>query len=140
MIQNPEPDGGVAVELTPIIDMVFLLLIFFLIATTFHQTEREMQIALPSAAAASPISTTLREIIVNVDAEGTVIVSGRRMEIDDLGALIAEAVERNPDQKVTVRGDRGTSYANIVRVLDACKGNGVREPYLDTVMTGAGGS
>ena len=58
----------------------------------------------------------------------------------DLGALIAEAVERNPDQKVTVRGDRGTSYANIVRVLDACKGNGVREPYLDTVMTGAGGS
>ncbi|MCP3903018.1 MAG: biopolymer transporter ExbD [Planctomycetes bacterium] len=139
MIQNPEPDAGVAVELTPIIDMVFLLLIFFLIATTFHQTEREMQIALPSAAAASPISTTLREIIVNVDAEGQVIVSGRRLEIDALSALISEAVDQNPDQKVTVRGDRGTSYANIVRVLDACKGSGVREPYLDTVTIGAGG-
>jgi len=140
MIQNPEPDSGVTVELTPIIDMVFLLLIFFLIATTFRQTEREMQIALPSAAAATPISSTLREIIVNVDVDGVVFVSGNKMEIDDLSSLINEAVGRNPDQKVTVRGDRGTSYANIVRVLDTCKSNGVREPYLDTAVTGAGGS
>ncbi|MCP3903014.1 MAG: biopolymer transporter ExbD [Planctomycetes bacterium] len=137
MIRNPEPENGVAVELTPIIDMVFLLLIFFLIATTFHQTEREMQIALPSAAAASPISTTLREIIINVDAEGNIVVSGRSVEPDALGAMITEAVANNPEQKVTVRGDRNTSYANIVRVLDVCKGSGIREPYLDTVVIGS---
>ena len=127
-------DSGVTIEMTPMIDMVFLLLIFFLVSTTFYQAEREMQIALPEASSAGPISATLREIIVNVDAEGQIIVSGAVLEPDDLRSMIAEAVESNPDQKVTVRGDRQTPYANVVRVLDICKGNGIQEPYLDTVL------
>jgi biopolymer transport protein ExbD len=134
MIQAPESEEAASIELAPIIDMVFLLLIFFLVATTFHQTEREMQIALPAAASAGPISTALREIVINVDAEGTIIVSGRPMEAESLLALIEEAVAGNPEQKVTVRGDRATVYANIVRVLDVCKTGGVQEPYLDTVI------
>ena len=125
-----------AIELTPIIDMVFLLLIFFLVATTFHQTEREMQVALPEAANAEPISMRLREIIVNVDEGGTIIVAGRTMTLDDLRTVIVEAVEGNPDQKVTVRGDRSVVYEAIVRVLDACLAGGVQEPFLDTVITG----
>ncbi|MDY7109836.1 MAG: biopolymer transporter ExbD [Planctomycetota bacterium] len=135
MIQANEPKNGIAIELTPLIDMVFLLLIFFLVATTFHQTEREMQIALPAAASAGPITTALREIVINVDQDGQIIVGGRRIEPDDLRALVTEAVAANPEQKVTVRGDRTTAYANIVRVLDICKGAGIQEPYLDTVIT-----
>jgi biopolymer transport protein ExbD len=135
MIRSDTGNRGASIEMTPIIDMVFLLLIFFLVATTFHQTEREMQVALPQAAFAGPISTSLREIIVNVDIDGNIIVSGRTISPQDLQALIEEAVAVNPEQKVTVRGDRRTAYANIVRVLDICKGSGVQEPYLDTVLT-----
>jgi biopolymer transport protein ExbD len=116
------------------IDMVFLLLIFFLVATTFHQTEREMQVALPEASAATPISAALREIIVNVLDDGTIIVSGQTYTPDALATLISDAVEVNPEQKVTVRGDRDTPYAFIVGALDACKVAGVQEPYLDTVI------
>ena len=137
MISVKEPKTGVAsIELTPIIDMVFLLLIFFLVATTFHQTEREMQIVLPASATAGPISSVLREIIINVDEEGEIIVSGINMTPEDLHNLIMEAVAGNPEQKVTVRGDRATAYANIVRVLDVCKSAGIQEPYLDTVIAG----
>jgi biopolymer transport protein ExbD len=134
MIDVNEDETTTTIELAPLIDMVFLLLIFFLIATTFHQAEREMQIALPAAASAGPISTTLREIVINVDEEGEIIVSGTRMTLDDLRALVSEAVEANPGQKVTIRGDRNTAYANVVRVLDVCKGAGIQEPYLDTVL------
>ena len=135
MIRSGEAEHrGVSVEMTPLIDMVFLLLVFFLVATTFHQTEREMQIALPHASFTGPISTALREIIINVDSDGEIIVSGRTIEPDDLRAMIERAVEANPDQKVTLRGDRTTAYANIVRVLDICKGAGVQEPYLDTIL------
>lgn len=123
-----------AIELTPLIDMVFLLLIFFLVATTFQQAEREMQIALPFAGSAGPISATLREIVINVDRDGAIIVGGRRLEPQDLRALVADAVEANPDQKVTVRGDRSTPYAGVVTVLDTCKAAGIQEPYLDTVL------
>jgi biopolymer transport protein ExbD len=130
-----ESDKEVTIEMMPLIDMVFLLLIFFLVATTFHQTEREMQIALPYASAAGPISANLREIIVNVDADGKIIVSGRQVEPDELRTMVKGAVAANPDQKVTLRGDKTTAYANIVRVLDICKASGIQEPYLDTVLT-----
>lgn len=135
ILQAKRPDNQIAVEITPLIDMVFLLLIFFLVATTFHQAEREMQIALPVASSAGPISATLREIVINIDAEGAIIVSGRPMEADDLRNLVSEAVAANPNQKVTVRGDRNTAYANVVSVLDVCKQAGIQEPYLDTVLT-----
>ncbi|RIK68042.1 MAG: biopolymer transporter ExbD [Planctomycetota bacterium] len=123
-------------DLTPMIDMMFLLLIFFLVATTFQQTEREMKIALPFAEAAGPISATLREIIVNVDAEGRIILAGRRVEPEDFRRTIQEAVAAHPEQKVSVRGDRSTDYGNVVRVLDICKAAGIQEPYLDTVLEG----
>ena len=128
-------DQELSLELTPLIDMVFLLLIFFLVATTFHQEEREMQIALPVATSAGPISALLQELVVNVDEEGHIIIGGRRVEPQSLRSMIAGAVELNPQQKVTVRGDRKTAYANIVTVLDICKGAGIQEPYLDTVLT-----
>ena len=134
MIRVKQAEETASIELTPIIDMVFLLLIFFLVATSFHQTEREMQIALPSAVSAEPISTALRELIVNVDAEGAIIVNGARLEPNGLREVIDRSVATNPDQKVTVRGDRSTAYENIVRVLDICKGAGIQEPYLDTVV------
>lgn len=133
-IRVKHDDHGAAVEMTPIIDMVFLLLIFFLVATTFHQSEREMKIALPVASSAEPISLSLRELVINVDETGAVHVSGRQVSHEDLAAIIAQAVAANAEQKVTVRGDRTTAYANVVRVLDICKASGIQEPYLDTVL------
>ena len=138
MIQVNDQDTAVSIDLTPIIDMVFLLLIFFLVATTFHQTEREMQIALPVASSAGPISTTLRELIINVDQDGSIIISGKTIDPEDLRIIISDAVALNPEQKITVRGDQNTAYSNIIRVLDICKGSGIQEPYLDTVPIGSG--
>lgn len=133
-IRSKNQDEGVAIEMTPIIDMVFLLLIFFLVATTFHQAEREMQIALPFAKASGPISAVLKEMIINVDATGQIFVGGRAVTQEQLGQLIADAVRQNPDQKVTVRGDRNATYAHVVAALDVCKANGIQEPFLDTVL------
>lgn len=134
LLSANESDSRVSIELMPLIDMVFLLLIFFLVATTFHQEEREIQVALPFANAAGPISANLREIIINVNQEGQIIVGGKAIEPDVLRELIEERVKVNPEQKVAVRGDRGTAYANVVRVLDICKAGGIQEPYLDTIL------
>ncbi|MGD8454070.1 MAG: biopolymer transporter ExbD [Phycisphaerae bacterium] len=134
LLQADEVESHPSIDLTPIIDMVFLLLIFFLVATTFHQEEREMQIALPEARAAGPISANLREIVINVDRDGRIILGGQAVEPEELRRMVTQRVEVNPEQKVAVRGDRGTVYANVVRVLDICKAAGIQEPYLDTVL------
>lgn len=129
-----EPEG-VSIDMTPVIDMVFMLLTFFLVATTFYQQEREMKIVLPAASSAVPVSAMLKELVVNVDERGGIILSGRTVDESALREAVAAAVRVNPEQKVTVRGDRRAAYEHVVRVLDICKGAGIQEPYLDTVAT-----
>jgi biopolymer transport protein ExbD len=133
IIRNSGPGSDLHVDFVPMVDVLFNLLVFFLLATSMAQAEREMSIALPHSASAGPISMAMREIIVNVHADGSAEVAGKPTTLDELGGLIRSAVQGNPDQKVSVRGDRNASYNSIAAVLDACKGAGVQQPYLDTI-------
>lgn len=135
LIEDRELEAGIHIDFVPMADVLFNLLIFFLLATTIAQVEREMRIALPFASSSGPISAALRELVVNVDADGKIHVSGRPIAAEELKTIVSEAVAVNPEQKVTIRGDRTIAYANIVVVLDICKGAGIQEPYLDTVLT-----
>ena len=135
MIRADEPDDNPAIELTPIIDMVFLLLIFFLVATTFQRAELEMSIALPETQSGGPITRALREIVVNITDNGTIVVSGAQVSPVDLESMIRTAIDVNPDQKVTVRGDRAVLYDSVIQVLDICRRAGIQEPYLDTILS-----
>lgn len=123
----------VGFDFTPIIDIVFNLLIFFLVATSFQQVEREAQIALPETVAAGPISASLREIVINVDRAGRMIVNGQPTDEARLAAMLTDAIKSNPGQKVNVRADRSTPYENVARALDICKRSGITEPYLESV-------
>lgn len=133
MIRNAEEASDLSIDFVPMVDVLFNLLIFFLLATSLQQTEREMKIALPQAAATGPISAALREIIVNIDAKGQTIVAGRVISGEDLAAMIRTAIAANPGQKVNIRGDRAAAYEHVARALDICKGAGVSEPYLETI-------
>jgi biopolymer transport protein ExbD len=132
-IRTREGDPSIHLDFVPMVDTLFNLVIFFLLATTIKQAEREMNIALPSAGASAPLTTALRELVVNVDAEGKIVVAGRMVEPEGLRDMIKDLVGSNSDQKVSVRADRTTAYANVVRALDMCKAGGVTEPYLDTI-------
>lgn len=133
LLKRQLQDSGPSIDLTPVIDIVFLLLIFFLVATTFAQQEREMKIQLPESASAGPISAVLREVVINVGEDGSVVVAGRAMSDDDLRSLIREALAGNPEQKISVRGDQAINYGRVAQVLDICKQEGVRDVALDTV-------
>lgn len=135
LVHDREMDSAIHIDFVPMVDVLFNLLIFFLLATTIAQVEREMKIALPFASASGPISAAVREFIVNVDDKGKMFVASREVDAQTLQAMVQEAVAANPEQKVTVRGDRSTAYANIVVVLDICKSSGIQEPYLDTVLS-----
>lgn len=133
LIKDEHTDGELHLDFVPLVDVLFNLLIFFLLATSIAQTEREMNIALPYASASVPIAVASREIIINVDAQGAVSIGGKETSEDELGALLRSAVTGNPDQKVSVRADRTTPYSNVARVLDLCKAAGIQQPYLATI-------
>jgi biopolymer transport protein ExbD len=134
LIKPHESEGGIHIDFVPMVDILFNLLVFFLLATSIKQAEREMQVALPVASSGAPISAMVKELIINVDAQGRMIIDGAPVDDPRLQQLLDSAVAVNPDQKVTIRGDKATPYAQIAHVLDLCKAAKVQEPYLDTVL------
>lgn len=116
MRMEPEP-----IQLAPLIDVVFLILIFFLVTSVFGVYESEMDITLPTAASATPLERTQGEIIINVRADGGIVVNDRVIAPEELDAVLKRVAEYFPGGAVIVRGDEQASLGNAVRVLDACR-------------------
>ncbi|MCU0721069.1 MAG: biopolymer transporter ExbD [Pirellula sp.] len=110
-----------SLNLTPLIDIVFLLLIFFLVATRFAQEDRELPVQLPSAANALPMTLEPNELVINVDESGTYIVQGAALDLVGVERVIRQAVADNPIQQVVViRGDKNVRLQAAVTLMDMC--------------------
>jgi len=134
-IHRPPQEVEVGISMTPIIDMVFLLLIFFLVATKFADIERDVRVKPPSSRHARPVTEVPQEIVVNVTRDGRFLVSGRERRIEDVDRILKTAVADNPQQAVVIRGDRSALLDHAVTVLDVCEKNGVKSTYLTTRKT-----
>ena len=111
----------VGFQLTPMIDVVFLLLCFFVTSQVFSQWESEIDIALPTAQTSQTPQRLPGEIIVNVDKQGATIVNGRRLDEDELGVMLKRLSALFPGQPVLIRADKSVAYEHVIRVLDQCR-------------------
>ncbi|QDV65683.1 ExbD/TolR family protein [Crateriforma conspicua] len=120
-------------SLTPLIDVVFLLLIFFLVTSEFEDEERRLDIVLPTATSATPMISRPREIIIDVDSSGQVFMRGEPTDLVNLEQLLIKAVADNPaDQSVVIRADREASFQPVVSVMDVCNSTGVADYSVTT--------
>jgi biopolymer transport protein ExbD len=108
-------------QVAPMIDVVFLLLCFFVTSQLFSQWETEIDITLPTAQTGQTPQRLPGEIIVNVLADGATVVSGQRLDEAGLGTLLKRLAELFPGQPVLLRADKATAYENVIRVLDLCR-------------------
>ena len=110
-----------ALSMTPLIDVVFLLLIFFLVASRLSQEDRELDIPLPSAANAMPMTAEPQEMIVNIDEHGAIFVDSQYLQQEQFEELLRSAVLNNPlGQSVIIRADRRVPVQTPVSVMDIC--------------------
>ena len=109
------------VPLTPMIDVVFLLLCFFVTSQIFAQWETEIDVALPTAATGGMPQRLPGEVIVNVRADGATVVNGQTLDDVQLRAMMDRLVDLFPGQPVLLRADKATAYEHVVRVLDTCR-------------------
>ena len=108
-------------SLTSMLDVIFLLLCFFVTVSVFSQWENEISIKLPSAETSDEPDRLPGEIIVNLAKDGSVIVNGKLLELADLQARLKKVAQFYPGQPVIIRADKELAYEKLVKVIDTCR-------------------
>jgi biopolymer transport protein ExbD len=107
-------------NLTPMIDIVFLLIIFFMVGTRFTEAEREFDIELPTVTDAQPLTTMPDEIVVSVTNDGRYLLRDEERTLEELKSALTAARENFADQAVLIRGDGQGPYQYVMDVLAVC--------------------
>src|SRR5260370_9819717 len=108
------------IQLAPLVDVLLLLLIFFLLTWNGARTENELDVKVPKASAAKEKSAPIGDVVVNVKADGNVVVNRRTLSGPELSELLKSLAQLNSEQAVVIRGDEAGAYKNIIGVLNIC--------------------
>ena len=114
-------------NLTPMIDVVFLLIIFFMVGSTFAGPERKLDLDVPEVAEHESLDSPPPARVVNVPQQGQLTLDGVPLSANELSDELGAARAENPGLTVLIRGHRKAEYERVVIALDACKRAGVRK-------------
>lgn len=115
---QPEQRGFL---IAPMVDILLVLLGFFMLTWSFARQERELDVQMPSAGEAKEQRASVGEVIINVKADGELVMNRRTMNPDELLEALAKVAALYPDQAVVLRGDQRVDYGHIVSTLDLCR-------------------
>src|SRR5437868_11867389 len=104
------------IQLAPLVDVLLLLLIFFLLTWNAARNENELDVKVPKASAAKEKSAPIGDVVVNVKADGNVVVNRRMLSPAELTDLLKSLVQLNSEQAVIIRGDEAGAYKNIIEI------------------------
>lgn len=115
------------INLTPVIDVMVLLLIFFIGVSQFAREEREVDTRLPQVVEARPLAMGNRQIIVNINQRGEFIVTGERYNEEQLTALLHQETSKNPEmQTVQIRADERVPFRFPAQVMGLCERQNIK--------------
>lgn len=108
------------VHLAPLIDIVFLTLVFFMTISVFNQQETQLGISVPKAAESEEAVRSPGEIVINLDKGGVIVVNQNTLNDGELERMLKKVASLFPDQPVIIRADEYSYHKSIVKVLDIC--------------------
>jgi len=118
---NTMPELSESIQMAPLIDIVFLTLVFFMVTSVYGALESEVDITLPTAETAIQTQRNQGEIFINIRDDGAIVVNDREHTIPELQELLDRVSELFPGGAVIVRGDRSAQLGRAIAVLDACR-------------------
>jgi len=119
------------VDITPLIDVVFLMLIFFMVSTTFNASS-SLKLDLPSSKAKAE-QKKVDQVTVSINAKGSFYVQDEAVKDSDLRKRILNASKGDPKVRVILRADAETHHKRVVYVLDTLRGLGMSKVGIATV-------
>ena len=131
MLRAHQPDELPFINMTPMVDVVLCLLIFFMAATRLYDwDENQFVVRVPEVSKAAPLTSAPEDLSLAIAQPGKVVVGNVTYDLAGLTTFLREARERYPDQGVLVRGEASLSYQDVADVLAACEAAGIRNVRL----------
>lgn len=122
-----------AVNLTSLIDVVFLLLIFIMVTARFEKEDRQLKVALPSASEAKPLTEESSKVFVNIDERGRYVVDGAVLRTDEVEAKLLQKAADNPaNTEVIIRADARVAFEFVVAIMNVCSRAGISDYSVTT--------
>ncbi|HWY93054.1 MAG TPA: biopolymer transporter ExbD [Chthoniobacterales bacterium] len=107
--------------IAPMVDILLVILVFFIVTWNFALTENELDVRVPTATKANEPQPYVGQVVINITANGAIVVNRLQKNPQELLELLKKLSQLYPDQAVIVRGDQAVDYKHIVDVLDICR-------------------
>jgi biopolymer transport protein ExbD len=116
---------ALGLQIAPLVDVLILLLSFFVVTWKFSRIESEISISVPTSDQGQPLNREYNQIVINVRQDGQALVDAKPINDEELIARFGAITAANPNVAVIVRGDQEAAYKHIFHVLETCKKAGV---------------
>jgi biopolymer transport protein ExbD len=112
-------------QIAPMVDVLLVLLCFFILTWSFARKEMELPVRVPAAEHGEQPSLEVNQTVVNVRSDGTIVMNTKEISVEQFTEKVTALAQINPDYSIILRGDENTPYKFIARVLDICHGAGI---------------
>ena len=119
-------------DLTALFDIIFILVLFFAVSTSFQQERKGLTLTLPSA---TSVEKPSEAVTISIDRNQRLYWDGVRIEEANISAKVKLRMAKNPDQQIILQADQQTPYLRVVSVLDAIRQSGCSQVMLETKKT-----
>ncbi len=114
----------VRIEIIPMIDIMFFLLVFYMVTSQAIAQQQGLGVELPQVA--QPGETAAAEVTLSIDAKGTIFVNDQKVEPSDEAAAVVRAMAKNPQGLLVVRADKHVEHGKVIAAMDQARQAGVR--------------
>ena len=126
------------ISIVSLIDILAILLIFFIVTTTFKRDQPQVKINLPESTTAVEAPAEAEPLLISIDAEDSVYVDGEPVTLEILGREISRVVQQSPGRGFALQADQEAGFGIVIRVMDVFQENGVSDIPAFTEVLGQG--
>lgn len=120
--RKKQKDMGI--DMGPLMDIVFILLIFFVVTSSFTR-ETGVDVTKPQAQSASQLEK--ENLLIAITREGTIHINERQVDLASLQDILKQSLTKTPDREAVIIADKGSETGVLVQVIDACNLSGVKK-------------
>ena len=119
------PPDVIGFQIAPMVDILLVLLCFFIVTWSFARKEMELDVKVPAAQSGKEPLAAVNQTVLNVKMDGSVVLNRKSISADELRTRLTDLARLYPDYAIILRGDERTAYRAIVNVLDICREAGI---------------